>query len=176
MTIRTNSMDDRFKRAHESWSLGFSLIELLVVLLVGSVVTAMAIPIASSAIASLQLDAAVDSASGAIQSTRYQAIMHGYSYQVDINSTTNAIQVSNEVPPSASFTSVGSPVPISGSNIVIGVGTTNSSSTGHLTLQLKPNGSVTASSGQSMPASFTISYSGTTKTLTVSNYGAISVQ
>jgi Tfp pilus assembly protein FimT len=145
-------------------------------MLVGSILTAMAFPVAQSAIASLQLDAAVDSASGAIQSTRYQAIMHGYPYQVDINATTNTFQISNEVPPASTFSPVGSSVPISGSNITIGVGTTNSSSSGHLILQLKANGSVTASSGQSMPASFTISYNGTTKTLTVSNYGAISVQ
>ena len=40
-------------------------------------------------------------------------------------------------------------------------------------LQFKPNGSVSATAGQ---MSFSIAYAGTTKTLTVSNYGSISVQ
>ena len=153
---------------------GFSLLELLLVLSIVLVLTSMAIPAGRTAMKTYQLDAAADSASGAIQGARYQAIMRGYQYQVDFNSTNNQFQVSNEVPPATTFSTVGSAVPISGSQVTMGVGTANSASAGHLILLLKPNGSVSVTSGQSMPASLTIAYNGTTKHLTVSNYGAIS--
>ena len=153
---------------------GFSILELLVVVSVVLVLTSMAIPAALSAMKSYQLDAAADSASGAIQGARYQAIMHGYSYQLDFNSTTNQFQVSSEVPPAVTFSTVGSAVPISGSNVTMGVGTASSGSTGHLIFQFKPNGSVSITSGQSMPGVLTIAFNGTTKHLTVSNYGSIS--
>jgi prepilin-type N-terminal cleavage/methylation domain-containing protein len=155
---------------------GFSLVELLLVVAVGLILSAMAIPVARTAIASYQLDAAVDSVSGAIQGARYQAIMHGYLYQVDFNSATNQFQLSSEIPPAATFSSVGTAVPISSSPVTLGVGTTNSNSTGQVIMQFKPNGSVSVTSGQSMPLSLTISYNGATKTLTVSNYGSVSIQ
>jgi Tfp pilus assembly protein FimT len=155
---------------------GISLMELLLIVALVLTLTAMAIPTARSAIASYQLDAAVDSASGAIQGTRYQAIMHGYLYQVDINSTTNQYQVLSEVPPAVVFSAVGNAVPISTTQIAVGVGTANPGLTGHLIMQFKPNGSISVTSGQAMPVSFTIAYNGTTKTLTVSNYGSVSIQ
>jgi prepilin-type N-terminal cleavage/methylation domain-containing protein len=153
---------------------GFSILEVLVVVSVVLILTGMAIPAGRTAMKSYQLDAAADSATGAIQGARYQAIMHGYSYQLDFDSTTNKFQLSNEVPPAVTFSSVGSTVPISGSPITIGVGTASSGSTGHLILLFKANGAVSITSGQSMPANLTISYNGTTKHLTVSNYGSIS--
>ncbi len=165
------------KIIHGNWAAaGFTIMELLLVVAVSLILAAMAIPTARTAIASYQLDAAVDSAAGTIQGQRYQAIMHGYPYQVDFNSATNESQVSSQIPPATSFSNLGNPVLISDSQVVLGVGAAGSSFAGHLILQFKPNGSVTASSGQSMPASLTISYNGTTKTLTVSNYGSISIQ
>jgi Tfp pilus assembly protein FimT len=155
---------------------GFTLMELLLIVALVLTLTAIAIPTARSAIASYQLDAAVDSASGAIQGTRYQAIMHGYLYQVDIDSTANRYQVLSEVPPAAAFSAVGNAVPISTTQIAVAVGTANPGLTGHLIMQFKPNGSVSVTSGQAMPVSFTIAYNGTTKTLTVSNYGSVSIR
>lgn len=152
---------------------GFSILELLVVLSVVLVMTAAAVPAVWSAMKSYQLDAAADSASGAIQGARYQAIMHGYLYQLDFNSATNQFQLSNEVPPATTFSTVGSAVPISGSKVTMGVGTASSGSSGHLIFQFKQNGSVSITSGQSMPGTLTIAYNGTTKHLTVSNYGSI---
>lgn len=150
---------------------GFTLVELLFVAAIGMIMAGMAIPAARSAIASYQLDAAADSAAGAIQGTRYQAIMHGYPYQVDFDATANTYQVYSEAGTATTFSTVGSAVPISAVQIAINAGSTN-----HVTLQFKPNGAVTVSSGQTTPVSFTISYNGTTKTLTVSNYGSVSVQ
>jgi Tfp pilus assembly protein FimT len=163
------------KNTYESCSAaGFSVLELLLIMSVILILSGMAIPAGRSAMKTYQLDAAADSAYGAIQAARYQAIMHGYLYQVDINSNNNQIQVSSEVPPAVTFSSVGSALPISGSQVTVGVGTASAGLAGHLILQFKANGSVSVTSGQTMPANLTIAYNGTTKHLTVSNYGAIS--
>jgi Tfp pilus assembly protein FimT len=155
---------------------GMSVAELLIVVAIALIMAALAIPTTRSAVASYQLNAAVDTATGAIQATRYQAIMHGYPYQVDFDSTANTFGVSSEIPPAVIFSPVANAVPISSSAVAMGVGTANAGSTGHAILQFKPNGTVSIASGQATPLSFTISYKGTTKTVTVSNYGSISVQ
>lgn len=107
---------------------GFSIIELLIIVCLVMIIAAIAIPTTRSAMATYQLDAAVDSVTGAIQSARYQAIMHGYPYQVDFNSANQQIQVSSEPPPATTFSAVAAAVPISGSAITLGVGTPSSSS------------------------------------------------
>jgi len=143
---------------------GFTMVELVVVLAIGLILTAMAIPTFSGAIASYELNGAVESAGAAIQGTRYQAIMHGYQYEVTLDPTLNTFQVLSEIPPATSFSNVGSAVPLSGVPITVSAATT---------FLLKPNGSVSATVGA---MNFSISYKGTTKTLTVSNYGSIAVQ
>jgi Tfp pilus assembly protein FimT len=155
---------------------GFTMLEAVLVMLIALLMAAMAIPSARSALASYDLIAATDSVTGPIQSTRYQAIMHGYPYQVDINSVTNQIQVSSEVPPATTFSVTGSAVPISAEAVTVNVGTASSGNTGHAILQFKPNGAVQIASGQAPPMVLTVSYNGSTKTITVSNYGSISVQ
>jgi type II secretory pathway pseudopilin PulG len=143
---------------------GFTMVELLLVLVVGMIITAMALPTFTGAIATYELNGAVESAESAIQGTRYQAIMHGYQYEVTLDPTHNTFQVLSEIPPATSFSDVGSAVPLSGVPITVSAATT---------LLEKPNGSVSAAVGA---MSFSISYKGTTKTLTVSNYGSVSVQ
>jgi Tfp pilus assembly protein FimT len=155
---------------------GFTLVELLLVIAFTLIMLALSVPTVRMTVASFHLDGAVDTVSGTIQSTRYLAIMHGYPYQVDINSTTNQFTVLSEAPPATAFTAVGNAVSISTAPVVVGVGTASSSNTGHLILQFKANGSVSITSGQATPISLTVAYNGTTKTLTVSNYGSISVQ
>jgi Tfp pilus assembly protein FimT len=149
---------------HGRSSAGYSAVELLLVVVISLIMCAMAIPAARSAIQSFQLSAAVDSARGAIQATRYQAIMHGYPYQVKFDPVGNTFQVLSEAPPATTFTAVGAAVPLSASPITLSAATT---------LQFKPNGSVSATLGT---MTFSIAFHGTTKTLTVSNYGSISVQ
>lgn len=154
---------------------GFSMVELLIVVAIGMVLAAIALPTTRSLVATYQLDSASQNAAGTIQSTRYLAIMNGYPYQLDFNSTTNQMQVSSKVPPATSYTSIGSAAPISSSNMTLGIGTPSSSSAGHAIFQFNPNGAVLVTTGQAMPLSITIAYNGTTKHLAVSNYGSVSV-
>jgi len=152
------------RRIRSRSTAGFSLIELLLVVIISLILAAFAIPATRSAIANYQLSAAIDSATGAIQTTRYQAIMHGYQYQVAFNNTQNTYQVLSEAPPATTFTDVNNAVPLSAEPITV---------SGPTTLQFKPNGSVSAILGA---MSFTITYNGVTRTVTVSNYGSIHVQ
>jgi Tfp pilus assembly protein FimT len=155
----------RLVRQRQTRSLaGYSVIELLIIVVISLILGAITIIATQSAMASYHLSAAVDSATGAIQGARYQAIMHGYPYQVAFNTTQNTFQVLSEAPPATSFTSTGSAVPLSAVPITLSAATT---------LQFKPNGTVSASVGT---MTFSISYHGTTKTLTVSKYGSITVQ
>jgi Tfp pilus assembly protein FimT len=142
---------------------GFSLLELVTALMVGIILTSIAIPQVSSGINNYRLRGAVASATWAIQSTRYQALTQGYPFQVVLDSTTNKYQITSEPPGASSFSNVGTPVPLSGSPVTLNQNTT---------LQFKPNGAVTAPVGA---LSFTISYKGLTKTVAVSNYGNVSV-
>jgi prepilin-type N-terminal cleavage/methylation domain-containing protein len=105
---------------------GFSLLELLVVVTIGSIVTVMALPMTINATKSYRLGAAVSAAAGAIQSTRYLAIMQGYpgttaapyGYEIIFTPATNSYQVYNMVPGATTFSAVGTAVPISGPDAV----------------------------------------------------------
>ncbi len=132
-------------------------------LLVGIIQTAMAIPQVRSGLYTYRLKGAAASSIWAIQSTRYQALMEGYPYQVAFSQANQTYQVQNLPPGSASYANVGTPVPLSGNPVTLNQDTT---------LQFKPNGSVTATVGT---LSFVIAYQGKTATLTVSNYGNVSV-
>lgn len=110
-----------------------------------------------------RLNGAVANATWAVQSTRYQALMEGYPYQVVFTAANQMYQIQNLPPGSASYANVGTAVPLSGSPITLNQDTT---------LQFKPNGAVTASVGG---LSFTITYQGKTGTVTVTNYGNVSV-
>ncbi|MGO9641015.1 MAG: Tfp pilus assembly protein FimT/FimU [Candidatus Acidiferrales bacterium] len=155
-----------FKGSHTARNTqrGFSMVELMIVLLVILLLTAIALPQIQAALNFYRLNSAVGAVTWAVQSTRYQAIMHGYPYQVAFNATTNNYQVLSEPGGAVAFSNVGSAVPISGDAITLSQTEV---------LQFSPNGSVSAVTGQ---MNFSISYMGSTKTVTVSNYGSISVQ
>jgi type II secretion system protein H len=142
---------------------GFTMLELMVVLFIVGVMTAMAIPQVEAALDTYRLNSAVSSVTWAIQTTRYQAIMHGYPYQVAINAANNTYQVSSTTG-GASFANLGTAVPIANQLVTISTDTT---------FQFSPNGSVSAALGN---MNFTVSSEGATKTVTVSNYGSITVQ
>ena len=151
------------ERMHRRRIAGFSLIELIMALLVGSILTAVAIPQAMTMVYNYRLQSAVASCTWAIQSTRYQALEQGYPYQVVFTASTRKYQIQNQPTGTATFANVGTAVPISGVTITMSQDTT---------LQFKPNGSVNATTGA---LTFQLTYQGMTKTITVSTYGNISV-
>ena len=143
---------------------GMSMIELVIVLLVGSVLTAAAVPQIKRTVYNYRLTSEVAMITWAIQSTRFQSLMEGYPYQVVFSSSTNQYQIQSEPIGSASFSNVGSAVPLSGSPVTI-----NQS----MTVQVKPNGSLSVTVG-TLPLNVT--YQGKTKQITVTNYGNVDVQ
>ena len=142
---------------------GFTLMEAVLALAIGIILTAMAVPQARSITKNYRLQGAVASCTWAIQSTRYQALQQGYPFQVVFSSSAGTYQVQSEPLGATSYSNLGSAVPISGNSAAINQDTT---------LQFKPNGAVTATTGT---LSFTVTYQNLTKTITVTNYGNISV-
>jgi Tfp pilus assembly protein FimT len=140
------------------------MIELVMVVAVGIILSAFALPVITGEMEVLRLNSAAVSAAGAISTTRYQAIMHGYKYQIAFNPDTLTYQISDEVPPATAFSKVGAAVPITGSQDF-----TMSAAT---TLQCNPSGTVQATVGQT---SFSLSHAGQTKTIKVSNLGDVTI-
>jgi Tfp pilus assembly protein FimT len=132
------------------------------VVLLAMVMMAISVPIMQSALYGYRLRSAVARATWAMQATRCQAIMKGYPFALAFDSTTLTYQVSSQPPGATGFSNVGSAVPLSGSNVTFSQSTT---------LRFKPNGIVQATTGQ---LTFSISYQGNTKTITVSSYGDVS--
>jgi Tfp pilus assembly protein FimT len=138
------------------------MLELIIVLAISTVLTAVAIPQVKSQIYNYRLNGAVAMAKWAIQSTRFQALMSGYPYQVAFNATNTNYQIQN-LPSGTTYANVGAAVPLSGSMVTVNQNTT---------INFKPNGMVTATVGSNV---FTVTYQGMTKTITVSNYGNVTV-
>jgi len=142
---------------------GFTLMELLVTVSVGIVLSAMAVPMVRSALANYHLRSAVAAVTGTIQSTRYRAIYQGYPFAVTFSQASSSYQLASDPARSGSFANVGSAVPFGGSSVALGQNTT---------LQFRPSGQVQATAGTT---TLTLTYAGQTETITVSSYGNINV-
>jgi prepilin-type N-terminal cleavage/methylation domain-containing protein len=146
---------------------GFTLIELLVVIAIAMVLTGMALPLTINAMRSYQLTAAVSAATGAIQSTRYMAVMHGYPYEITFTPATNSYQVFSEPGGATTYTAVGTAIPITGSG---GISISRT-----VTYQFLAGGTVTeTSSPPNMVFSITNKWGGS-HTITVTGVGNVSV-
>jgi prepilin-type N-terminal cleavage/methylation domain-containing protein len=144
-------------------SRGFTMIEILMVLTIGIILAAMAVPMVGSVLSNYRLGGAVSSATWAVQSTRYQALMAGYPYQVVFSSSAGTYQIQNLPTGAVSFANVGTAVPLSGSAVTLNQDTT---------LKFLPNGSVAATTGS---LTFSLTFKNSTETITVSTYGNVKV-
>jgi prepilin-type N-terminal cleavage/methylation domain-containing protein len=146
---------------------GFSLLEIAITIAIVLSLLGYGIPKMQTALYVYQLDAAADACAWAIESTRYQAIQMGYPYQIAINASNNTYQVLTDptYPVSTTFTNLGNVQPIVPTAV-----TMNTSNT----IQFSPSGLVTAASGSTL--SFTITYKGLTKTISVTSYGSVKMQ
>ena len=146
------------------------MIELVMVLVVAGITAAFALPVVQQTVYKYQLKGAVASVTWAIQSTRFQALMQGYPYQVTFTTGSSGssptFQVANEPTGTSSYANVGSSIPLSGKPVVLSATTV---------FQFQPNGTVATSPVTAAPYTFTLAYQGTTETITVSTYGNVNV-
>lgn len=145
-----------------------TVIELVVATAIIFVTFAFSLPVIQSTITSYHLTEASSAVSGAIQSTRYQAIMRGCPYTIAFAQNTGNYQIGAQsisgTPPAcaATFSDVGAPLPWTTSGDVnLGASTT---------LQLNPNGTVVATVGSLV---LTLTNGAGTKTITVSGVGNV---
>jgi prepilin-type N-terminal cleavage/methylation domain-containing protein len=146
-------------------SRGFTLIEMVMVVAIGLVVAAMAVPTVNKVMNTYRLRAAVSSVTGAIQTTRYQAISSGYAYQVVLKKTAGTLQVQSDPGRTGTFANVGNAIPLTSSSIQVVLNADT-------TLQFRPSGLVQATTGAT---TLTLTYGSNTETITVSNYGNVKV-
>jgi prepilin-type N-terminal cleavage/methylation domain-containing protein len=150
---------------------GFSLIEMVIVLAIGLIAAVIAVPLLTNVMAAYRLRSAVSSVTGFIQGARYQAISAGYAYQVVLNKASSTVQIQSDPNRTGTYTNLcvpaaaSCPIPISGSGIPVVLGTDT-------TLQFRPSGIVMATTGTT---TLTLSYGGKTETITVSSYGNVKV-
>jgi len=153
---------------------GFTLIELVVVVAIILVITAMALPSARNVVRSYRLNAAGSAVAGAIQATRYQAIMVGCPYQLTFTTGSMTYQAGTEsitgTPPACatSYSNVGSAIPWTTSAEI----SLNSS----VVLTFNPSGTVTSNQAGSPPTTMVLSVNGMTRTITVSGVGNVKTQ
>jgi prepilin-type N-terminal cleavage/methylation domain-containing protein len=158
-------------------SKGFSLLEIAIVMSIALVLVLLAIPLINNTTASLKIQGATAAVTGAIQSTRYQAIFNGCQYQLAMTKATSMSQVLGQTPTngvcSAGFTNVcppgvaNCPVPWAGGE----GGVTIPADT---TFTFTPGGRVSNAAG-SCPCTLVLTRGVRTSTITISNFGNINV-
>jgi Tfp pilus assembly protein FimT len=147
---------------------------LLFVCLIVLIMTAMAVPLVRNVTSYFRLRGAISSVTGAIQSTRYQAIFQGCPYRVVFLAAAGTYQIQNQCPVGGAFVNVclpvaaaACPVPLSGSGTPV---TLNAD----ITFTFSPGGRVTST--VAAPMQMIITYGGKPpETITVSSYGSINV-
>lgn len=144
-------------------SRGFTLVELLITCAIVVIMAAIGVPLVQNAARYFRTQGTIQCVTGAIRTTRFQAISHGYPYEVIFNSAANTYQVQSDQNNNGTWANVGGAIPIPG----VGLGMSQST-----TLVFKPNGMVTASAGST---SFNISSEGHTQSITVSLYGNVTI-
>ena len=161
--LQNNSANRASRNLLES-SRGFSLIEVLVIVAIGTILTVIAIPSISSGLRNYRLEGAISSVTWAVHSTRYQALMEGYPFQVVFSSAANTYQIqSSPTGVAGPYSNVGSATPFSAYPVTLSADTT---------LNFRPNGFVQATTGTLV---FNVAYQGVCQKISVTNYGNVSI-
>ena len=159
-----NNSANRASRKLLGSSRGFSLIEVLVIVAIGTILTVIAIPSISSGLRNYRLEGAISSVTWAVHSTRYQALMEGYPFQVVFSSAANTYQIqSSPTGVGGPYSNVGSATPFSAFPVTLSADTT---------LNFRPNGFVQATTGTLV---FNVAYQGVCQKISVTNYGNVSI-
>jgi len=159
------------RRPARNGKAGTSLLESLMVMTLVLILATISVPAWDNIRTSYKAGVAATMIAGAIQGTRYQAIMRGCTYTIAFTQNGSTYQVAAQTlsgtPPSCSagFTNAGNAIPwTTGGDVQL-----TSPST---TLQLNPNGMVSATTGS---LTMILSDGGGTKTITVSGVGNVTV-
>ena len=157
--------------SHRRSNRGFSVLELVTVVAVGLILAAISAPLIQSITRNMRLNAAVNSVTGAMQSTRYRAIYDGCPYTLTVSKDTDTYQLASEVTGgacAAAFTNVGTSIPFSNKSFV--------ALDQNLVFQFSPGGSATVTTGTSTFNFSYVGYSAIKKQVQVTKYGSITVQ
>jgi Tfp pilus assembly protein FimT len=162
---------DRHRRT--SRQCGFTVPELLITCLVGTVLTAVSIPMFYNALNSMRLSNMVSNLSGTISGTRYQAIMKNQVYTLVITVPANTYVVTN-----VTTSTAGAATPLAnGQTIKLNGGTAAT-----YTYYLCPNGTVYGASGgcpgqtgfaSVAPTTLSVSYGSRQVNIAVSTVGNV---
>lgn len=154
---------------------GFTLLELAFVVVIAIVMTVIAVPLISNVVSYFKLRGTVSEVTGAIQSTRYQAIFQGCPYQIVFTAATKTYQIQRQCPVGGAFGNfcdngaASCPITISGGNPSV---TLNSD----ITFTFSPGGKVTSPQFPGGGINMGVTYSGRPpETISVSSYGSINV-
>ncbi|MBZ5501512.1 MAG: prepilin-type N-terminal cleavage/methylation domain-containing protein [Acidobacteriia bacterium] len=144
---------------------GFSIVELLIVLVVGMILTAIAIPMFNRAMINMRLNSTVSGITGAISKARYRAIYNSQVYTLAITTPANTYVVTN-----ANANTADPPVPLPSQAVVL-----NGGGNATYTFTLCPNGMVYGAGGvcpgnNTAPA-LAVAYQGRQINVTVSSVG-----
>jgi Tfp pilus assembly protein FimT len=146
-----------------------TVLELLIVVSIAIVMTAMAVPAVRSATRYFQLRAAVASVSGEIQTTRYEALKRGYPYRLVLDNTARTMQVQSDPTNTGAWANVDSAIPLAGSGDQVSLDTA-------VTLAFRPGGMVTSASADTNGnTAMTVTFQSKTGTITVSRYGNVNI-
>jgi Tfp pilus assembly protein FimT len=163
---------------------GFTMVELVIVVMIAMVIMVSAIPIINTTLNNMHLGSAASSLAAAIQSTRYQAISAGCPYQFTLLPASNSYQLATEVisgnPPAcaSTYTNTGpnnnpAPVPFANADVTI----STSTACPNTSFLLNPGGTISAVGTPTIASSFCIvlSHGAATKTVTVTGVGNVKV-
>lgn len=159
-------------------SSGVSMLELIVVVAITALTSAIAVPVIGSAVNSYQMRSAASSAASAIQSTRYRAIAAGYPYQVAYSAANSNYLIQSDPNATGAFTNIPAtenngpgPFSLTGSSV-------QAKLSQDVTIGFSPSGSVRGTAAgvtSNCPCAFTITYKGKVETITVSLYGNVTI-
>lgn len=170
-----------FARQHKhNARLGFTILELVITVSIALVMTVLAVPMIRSVSSNFRLRGAVSAATGAIQSTRYQAIFTGCPTRIDFTAATATYQVLSQpyVPATGLCGAMGNLCPggLAACPASLADAGTPITLNADVTLIFKPGGSVSSPQFPGGGINLIVTYTGKPpETITVSNYGSTNV-
>lgn len=147
---------------------GFTLGELLVVLVVGTILTVMAVPILGTVMSSMRMNSMTNAISAAVGKTRYRALTSSQAYTLALKVPGNTYIVTN-----VSTATADRPVPLPSTSVLV-----NGGANATYTYTFCPNGTVYGAGGAcsnnpNLPPALAITYQTRQTNISVSMVGNV---